>query len=216
MALVDFSKLFDQEAYSDIIIKFGEREIRCHKVILCESSDYFKPLCGPGSQFAESKMGTIELKDEAPTALQACLRYIYTFKYVQDKASQAQDWEFHQKIAAIARKYLIKPLELQAYENLKTAALKLSDPKEAFRAMCSLKAADADSTCSKIIDELCEKNIVALMKQADFREWLDQDNKLKWTLLDRYICGFEEKQFLCYNKSRCSGTVVGTGFVRKK
>lgn len=48
-------RLFDQDAYSDLTIKFGTadapRSIRAHKMIMCEASDYFYKLCGPGSRF---------------------------------------------------------------------------------------------------------------------------------------------------------------------
>lgn len=46
--------LFDKPEYSDIIVSYSDRRTFCHKIILCTSSDYFKKLCGPGSQFGVS------------------------------------------------------------------------------------------------------------------------------------------------------------------
>lgn len=42
---------YNNRDYSDITLKFADREIKAHKVILCTNSQYFKKLCGAGSQF---------------------------------------------------------------------------------------------------------------------------------------------------------------------
>jgi hypothetical protein len=46
------SEFFRQDALSDVTLKFGDKEMKCHKVILCARSEYFKKLCGPDSKFA--------------------------------------------------------------------------------------------------------------------------------------------------------------------
>ena len=63
IALTDGS-FFDQEAFSDITIKFGTRERKCHRMILCSKSEYFKEMRGPGKAFAEAQQSVIELKDD--------------------------------------------------------------------------------------------------------------------------------------------------------
>lgn len=35
------TEFFDNEEYSDVIIKFGEEQIRAHKIILAQQSGYF-------------------------------------------------------------------------------------------------------------------------------------------------------------------------------
>ena len=47
--------LYGSGTFSDILIKFSGREIKYHKVVLFQGSDYFKALCGPDSRFAESQ-----------------------------------------------------------------------------------------------------------------------------------------------------------------
>lgn len=48
----DPSKSWNSERFTDLLIKFSGREIRAHRLILCQSSTYFEKLCGPESQFA--------------------------------------------------------------------------------------------------------------------------------------------------------------------
>ena len=43
--------IFNKPDYSDITIKLKDRELKCHKVILCTNSDYFAKLCGAQAQF---------------------------------------------------------------------------------------------------------------------------------------------------------------------
>lgn len=56
MNIADF---FDQEAYTDITIKFSGRETKAHKIILCSNSEYFKRLCGPDSKFKVCKLHSL-------------------------------------------------------------------------------------------------------------------------------------------------------------
>ena len=51
MATLDFTKVFDQETGSDLIIKFGGQSIKAHKVIMTSASPYFEKACGQNSKF---------------------------------------------------------------------------------------------------------------------------------------------------------------------
>jgi len=46
------AKLWNSARFSDLLIKFSGREIKAHRLILCQGSAYFDKLCGPESQFA--------------------------------------------------------------------------------------------------------------------------------------------------------------------
>lgn len=45
----------------------------------------------------------IELKDDDPTALEALLRHIYTFDYIDDQEKRKDDWMFHIHYSIVAR-----------------------------------------------------------------------------------------------------------------
>jgi hypothetical protein len=44
-------KLWNSARFSDLLIKFSGREIKAHRLVLCQASSYFDKLCGPDSQF---------------------------------------------------------------------------------------------------------------------------------------------------------------------
>lgn len=58
----------------------GEREFKCHKMILCRNSEYFKAMFGR-SGFKESEQPIVELHDDDPLAVEVVLRYLYGFEY---------------------------------------------------------------------------------------------------------------------------------------
>lgn len=43
--------LWKNAEYADITIKFSGREIKCHKLVICNKSKYFKDLCGANATF---------------------------------------------------------------------------------------------------------------------------------------------------------------------
>jgi hypothetical protein len=46
------AKFWNSSRFSDLLIKFSGREIKAHRLIICQSSVYFDKLCGPESPFA--------------------------------------------------------------------------------------------------------------------------------------------------------------------
>lgn len=48
---IKINDFYDQNAFSDVVIKFGTKQIKAHKIILCTRSEYFKKAIGPDSSF---------------------------------------------------------------------------------------------------------------------------------------------------------------------
>ncbi|KAK3699719.1 hypothetical protein LTR37_016324 [Vermiconidia calcicola] len=117
-AQLDPSSYLDQEAFSDVTIKIGDRSIKCHKLILCHNSDYFKMICAPGSRFVETRSNIIELKDDNPQAAEAMLRYTYNLRYDDLGSPQQQTPKFHFDVCVVAEKYLLPALKQQALSGL--------------------------------------------------------------------------------------------------
>ena len=57
------------------------------------------------------------MNDDDPVALEALLRYVYTFEY-KDDSDDWQRWQPHLQVYKAARKYLIPKLEEKAQERL--------------------------------------------------------------------------------------------------
>ena len=73
--------LFDLDYFRDVKLKIGHEAYKCHRMILCRSSEYFTKLCGPDSQFEEGSQATIELKEDDPGAAKAVLLHLYGVSY---------------------------------------------------------------------------------------------------------------------------------------
>ena len=41
---------FNSELFSDLTIKLGEEKVKCHKIVLCQNSEYFRKLLNNGFQ----------------------------------------------------------------------------------------------------------------------------------------------------------------------
>ncbi|KAK5174912.1 uncharacterized protein LTR77_000048 [Saxophila tyrrhenica] len=106
------------DKFSDIVIKSGDLEFKCHKVILSFASGYFASLLDLG--FKESTQDVIELKEDSPRAVAAILRYIYTFDYgsIPDTHSAESTAKFHLDVHAAANKYGLPRLAEKALAKL--------------------------------------------------------------------------------------------------
>jgi hypothetical protein len=60
---------FDNPQYSDIIIKFGEHQIRAHKIILAQQSGYFAT-----AFFSRFQVTTFDTTSDAQLTLSGCIK----------------------------------------------------------------------------------------------------------------------------------------------
>ena len=49
-------RFFDHITFSDVLLRFGSHELRCHKIILSSQSEYFRKLFDPLSPFIVSAL----------------------------------------------------------------------------------------------------------------------------------------------------------------
>ncbi|KAF2207559.1 hypothetical protein CERZMDRAFT_102242 [Cercospora zeae-maydis SCOH1-5] len=143
--------LYNQPAYSDVIISFSGRRVYCHKLVICSKSEYFKKLCDQNSGFSvrpsdeelltvlseiqESMQKVIELKDDDPDALEHVLRYMYSGKHGTD---QDDNWELQLQIANSAHKASLPLFYMTSQAD--AGAVLLERPRE-----CRLEKVRADS-----------------------------------------------------------------------
>ncbi|KAI7238339.1 hypothetical protein KC330_g2593 [Hortaea werneckii] len=116
---LDVKEWFDQKAFSDVTVRYDTNERKCHKLILCAKSDYFKELLGPGKQFVEAQQSTVELKDDDNAAVEAMLRWLYTFDYEKTRTAEHESpYDFHLNVVVVADKYLLHGLRDEALRRL--------------------------------------------------------------------------------------------------
>ena len=209
---MDTAEFFDNLAYSDVIVKFGTREIKCHKLILCTRSEHFKAMVGSSAKFAESQQAVIELKDDDPDALEAVLRYIYTSKYVK-RGYKSDDWRFHLSVSEVADKYLVKTLAEQAFDKFGLVVSNLTDIERVAEMVKVLPTINYRSTeLLAIVQQLQDKHFVDLLKQPEYRAMLAADSTLMLSHIERLAIahGMVKKDFVRCWKCKLQRVVRGT------
>ncbi|KAF2207737.1 hypothetical protein CERZMDRAFT_102004 [Cercospora zeae-maydis SCOH1-5] len=86
-----FQTLFKVEDYSDVTIKLSDREIPCHKAVICTQSEYFQKLCGKDSPFAKGNEKVVQLKEHDPDAVEAIIRYLTSYLASAVKSSAIRE-----------------------------------------------------------------------------------------------------------------------------
>ncbi|KAK3714301.1 hypothetical protein LTR37_007887 [Vermiconidia calcicola] len=211
MATFDTKSLFDQAAFSDLTIKFGNREVKCHKLILCNVSEYFKAMLA--GKFAESERKTIELHDDDPDAVEAMLRYIYSFEYADNAGKPALGTAaFHLNVYVVAKKYQMPTLGTKALKSVhgeiatfdKTGNPSTTRGFEILQLIMALKTyKEHDESFEKVAKKLTIAYLPALMKEKEFRASLEGpdgqgDLKLVQTAVERgHDASSRQKWILC-------------------
>ncbi|KEQ86955.1 hypothetical protein M438DRAFT_268660, partial [Aureobasidium pullulans EXF-150] len=110
---------FNDEELSDVIIKFGEKQVFAHKVILASGSIWFeKALLG---DFSEANKKVIELYDDAvPDASMAMFKHLYGMTYGRQEYPRPEEDlpEFHLDVFILGDKYDVPCLRLAARKAL--------------------------------------------------------------------------------------------------
>lgn len=90
-------RLWQSEEYSDFTIACGAKIFKVHKAVICTQSNYFKAACKPEfqasrnnelvglhayqSSIQEGSTGTIKLKEDDETRVEAMIEFLYTQSY---------------------------------------------------------------------------------------------------------------------------------------
>ena len=186
------SSVYHSDVFSDITITFSGRQVKCHRLIICNASKYFNALCGQNSPWKESN-GTIDLKDDEPAAVDAMLRWIYGFTYLQIKTvlkpESAIDYDMD--VFITAQKYMLKSLQQSAHWYLQNRIMSIErlcskdsqDGQEVFEVIKLLcKHREHSDEFATIIERLKTNHLAALFKVKVFRASLETDEENK-TLL---------------------------------
>ncbi|EMC96343.1 hypothetical protein BAUCODRAFT_471869 [Baudoinia panamericana UAMH 10762] len=189
---LDEAKLFNQEAFADVVVKYGLREKKCHKLILCSKSAYFNDLFGPGKNFAEANTGVIELHDDDEEAVEAMLRWLYTFDY-EDRTSFAEvegnaTPDFHLAVCLVADKYLLTPLCDEALSQLCKVLEGLHHGqlvKVIEKVYYSETAYPVSVTAC--VDEVRNAFMYPLLQMEDFRGLLQTDGTTCLSVIDKLL-----------------------------
>ena len=176
---------YNNEEYSDVVIKSGQREFKCHKIIICSKSEYFKRLCGPSSRFAEAKQQLITLHDDEPDAVEALIRYLYTGKYMFGQSLPDNIAIFHLNVSRTADKYGIQQLSDKASKAFHNVVVHTQDLQIIITTINALKRAFShDEKLVTLADGLRKAHMQRLLNDPGYRAMLDGDKELMWEVID--------------------------------
>ncbi|KAK5129093.1 hypothetical protein LTR08_003913 [Meristemomyces frigidus] len=109
MPTINTADLFNKDAFSDLTLTYGTRHFHAHQLVLATQSDYFRKLCSPAPNALLSESAgrkTIKLEGDAEDAVEAMLRWIYTFEYDAGPLRfTAEAFTWHYEVWATAEKY---------------------------------------------------------------------------------------------------------------
>lgn len=161
----------------------------CQHLIICQRSEYFHRLCGPGSHFAESKQSEIELKDVDSQAMQLLLQHLYS---IEPDPFQAP-WRTWLNLRTTADKYLLSDLRKLADTSLRSAVGCITNADSIFTIIRTLEDEHAhDDALTALAKSLRRENLHKLLRNARYRAYLDEDKSRLWSswrsYLSRLVC----------------------------
>ncbi|KAK5700556.1 hypothetical protein LTR97_005073 [Elasticomyces elasticus] len=166
----EFSHLFGNEMFSDVVVKFGDREFPGHRMVLSQSLPYFKRL------LEDKAVKTIRLEDNGqPDAIEALLRDLYGVFYTQNTGRE-NDWRFQLDVAAVAKQYQHSSLTSLAVADFLRVARKQMDidtVKELLRALPRYRHLDCD--IKKREDAIMERYSLELLNMPEFTQHFEGD-----------------------------------------
>ncbi|KAK4553751.1 hypothetical protein LTR86_009249 [Recurvomyces mirabilis] len=213
----DEKSFFDQEAFSDVTIKFGARERKCHRMILCSKSKYFAEMCGPNKNFAEAQQSVIALKDDVnEDAVEAMLRWLYTFDYqTRPKPLMAEPTpEFHLDVCVVADKYLLTCLSAEALSRLRVKLEVLPEAQlTAFIEQVYFSGVVYPANVVAVVDAARDIRLRTLVKHEAFRSLMRGDADLSMSVVDRLVLDTRKEMKAMYvgKCSKCPRLQFGEG-----
>ena len=186
-------------------------------MILCSKSRYFNDPCGPGKDFSESQQPHVELKDDNEEAVEAMLRWLYTFDYemhivgkkpvnltpatvahearvVLDKPDKTLN--FHLNVCVVANKYSLAALEKEAITRLQAGLM--SATEDAFVTVFD-KVWNADVGYSdeivETVDACRDRRLHALLQHPAFHSLMAEDAELCVEIIDKLREGMDSTSF---------------------
>ncbi|KAI4773342.1 hypothetical protein E4T52_11681 [Aureobasidium sp. EXF-3400] len=172
---------FDNPQYSDIIIKFGEHQIRAHKVILAQQSGYFATAFF--SRFQVASNPVIDLGDEDdPELLTDTIRHLYRHGRVHYQLQGLDNLLSIDRLIDIyqlADKYDIPSLRQSAVYRLPVLAYRviriptitrrMSNFLDCIARVCGPDSVQfADNTLKTIVLKICQTYAISLLEDKAF------------------------------------------------
>ncbi|KAE9984452.1 hypothetical protein EG328_008751 [Venturia inaequalis] len=160
------ARLYQSGQYADLTITCDGHTFTVHKSVICMQSSFFEKACKKDT-FMEGATGVVDLPDDDPVAVKAMIEFLYLGSYSYDQ--ETIQWSLHFKVATIADKYDINPLENFAYNVLEKAKSDLPDDNEfAAAAKWTYENTGVGGSGRKVIVEVAVRHLKDLLGSEAF------------------------------------------------
>ncbi|XP_014550323.1 hypothetical protein COCVIDRAFT_115774 [Bipolaris victoriae FI3] len=167
--LLNLPEYYDSPTLSDGIITCAGKEFRIHKIVLSAQSRFFSNAFE--GKWKESVEGAIPLNDDDVSAVEAMLRFLYTFDYDAggNAADVASPMVFNVKVYSVADKYDIPALKSVASQKFKESVKtcwNMDDFPHAVAEVYSSTPPNDQEIRRLVVDVACEHITELLQKQG--------------------------------------------------
>jgi hypothetical protein len=200
---------YNNAEYSDLSVRLRDgREIKVHKIVVCNANDWFKKACGPGSHFTlrpstfyvlarfrltetsqESTQDVIKLEEDDPDAIDTILRYIYKIPVApRHSSSDENPWRYWLDVYTTADKYLVPALSEHAckyFFDFARAERSLNEIADIIETLHT--EMNHDNKIFKLAAELRKKHLRRLLQNKRYRETVQDDQALMWEHVDQLL-----------------------------
>jgi len=156
--------------------------------------------------------------EDSPDAIEAVLRYIYTFDY-QEKGnyghSKPRVWTYHFEVARVADKYQLPEVTKSAVLTAESNVAHLHNIEHVTTALRTLpQYGDVSNKVDKLVKGLRQKHILALLQLPELRADLISDPAQMERYFDQFLSAFQLVRAHT-TKNRSTSTVGVNEIVQK-
>ncbi|KAK5734221.1 hypothetical protein LTR17_009052 [Elasticomyces elasticus] len=173
-ATISTKQLYRNPLWSDLTIKYGNEAIPGHKIVLGQRSKYFEQM------LESSETKTIKFDDDADSvdALDAMIRYMYTFEYTMHNHPRRHDWRFYLELADVAVKYGLPELKRRAISELSNRKFSKPDTMtDLLLAMPVYCEDDEEKSLEKAGQALKKEHILSLLQVPTYIDSLADEQR---------------------------------------
>ncbi|KND89229.1 Kelch repeat and BTB domain-containing protein 4 [Tolypocladium ophioglossoides CBS 100239] len=158
---------FNQETYSDAVVRCNEQQFRVHRLVLSAHSEFFATMFS-GAWKLQKEESLVELKEVDESVVEAMLRFMYHFDY--SNINGASTMIFNAQVYGIAERYIIPSLKEHSAEKFRTAVSSgwnMGDFPLAI-AEAYLSTPEGDRGLRDVVVEVCHMHIDSLIENHAF------------------------------------------------
>ncbi|CAG8898379.1 unnamed protein product [Penicillium egyptiacum] len=170
-------ELYHTGIFSDLTIHTTDQALKVHRLVVCGRSETFCRFFSDVPSLQESeKAHVLEMKDEHPRVVEAMIRSFYGLHYDINQSHQMCPILFNVKVYAIADKFEVEYLKIQAKLTFVTLAQDHWNSDEFLTAACEAykTTPKSDRGLRDVVVAVCQKHRKELRDRKAFEKLIEE------------------------------------------